>query len=58
MIECACAKCDHRVVGCHATCEDYKEFVRQRNEKRENLYKLKVEQRLGYRIVNSKKRKK
>lgn len=37
-----CYQCERRTVGCHATCDDYKEFAgskRQENERRKAYLK-------------------
>lgn len=34
-IKCECKGCDKRQVGCHVTCESYKEFCDKKREIRE-----------------------
>lgn len=36
-----CRECRKRQVGCHSTCEDYLEFVRQNEEEKEKIRKIK-----------------
>lgn len=43
--ECPCKKCEERSVGCHASCNGYKEF----KAKLEELHKIEAE----YRLKNS-----
>ena len=37
----ACYQCEKRSAECHATCEEYAEFVRQREEYRNRMFKAK-----------------
>ena len=37
-IEC-CFKCEHRYIGCHAECEDYKAEKAQREHDREEMFR-------------------
>ena len=43
----ACKDCTERQVGCHATCEKYKEFVAENERKRE----LMRQDKMKYAIV-------
>ena len=36
-MKCKCKGCEKRVVGCHAQCEDYKEFQKDLEERKQKI---------------------
>lgn len=41
-MQCSCCRfCTKRQVGCHATCEEYSEFVKQNEEEKKKIQELK-----------------
>lgn len=37
----SCQNCEKRHIGCHATCEDYKEYLKQNEAKKRKITKEK-----------------
>lgn len=51
-----CYNCEHRHVGCHATCEDYKEFKTKQDAMRKESEKVKLKDVLMAERVREKAR--
>ena len=47
-----CKDCTDRHVGCHAECETYNAFVKEREEFRQMIYNERVKQDMLYRGVS------
>lgn len=54
-IQCKCKGCTKRTVGCHSTCEDYKDFCEQQKKIRERDAK---ERYLNLQLIDMKKQSK
>ena len=45
MIKNPCRNCTKRVVGCHSTCKDYKDWKKEDQERKDIIYKNKNKER-------------
>lgn len=48
MLNCKCKDCKNRTIGCHAQCEDYKDYVRRNEQLKEKKKILKDLEKINF----------